>query len=74
MLSFYEFVLFLSLFPSIWGDEPLIITIKQGKLRGSKYKSRNGTEYRSFLGIPYAKPPIGELRFQVISIILIPLY
>lgn len=41
------------------------ITIKQGKLKGVTLKSRNGTDYYAFYGIPFAKPPVGELRFKV---------
>ncbi|KRT82414.1 esterase [Oryctes borbonicus] len=48
------------------GDEisaPLI-EISNGWLQGTFEKSYNGRLYSSFQGIPYAKPPIGELRFQ----------
>lgn len=46
--------------------EDLIVELKQGKLRGREYESvLTKTEYYAFLGIPYAKPPLGELRFQV---------
>lgn len=37
-----------------------------GKIKGHYEKSLNGREFRSFEGIPYAKPPVGLLRFQVI--------
>ncbi|XP_053606297.1 juvenile hormone esterase-like [Plodia interpunctella] len=40
------------------------MTISQGKLRGGICKTENGFQYYEFLGIPYAKPPIGELRFK----------
>ncbi|VVC41625.1 Carboxylesterase type B, conserved site,Carboxylesterase, type B,Carboxylesterase type B [Cinara cedri] len=43
--------------------EPVIKTAK-GKIRGQILKSRYGRDYYSFTGIPYAKPPVGELRFQ----------
>ena len=44
----------------------MIIEVKQGKLEGLIEKSvLTGKEYFSFLGIPYAKPPVGDLRFQV---------
>lgn len=44
----------------------MIIEVKQGQLEGiTKESILTGREYYSFLGIPYAKPPIGELRFQV---------
>ncbi|KAM3966297.1 juvenile hormone esterase-like [Aphomia sociella] len=40
------------------------VTISQGTLRGGKSKSESGYEYYEFLGVPYAKPPIGVLRFK----------
>lgn len=43
----------------------LIVETRVGKLRGKKETACNGTEYFSFNGIPYAKPPVGELRFRV---------
>ncbi|XP_065167917.1 juvenile hormone esterase-like [Atheta coriaria] len=41
-----------------------IVTIKQGVLKGQTEKTKSGVEFNSFLGIPYAQPPIGELRFK----------
>lgn len=42
------------------------ITLEQGTLQGLKYKTRlSNKPYISFLGIPYAKPPIDDLRFKV---------
>lgn len=47
-------------------DSSVIVEIEQGKLKGILQKSvLNGNEYCSFLGIPFAKPPVGNLRFQV---------
>lgn len=43
------------------------VTVKQGKINGKEQKSvLNEKTFYSFQGIPYAKSPIGELRFQVI--------
>lgn len=41
--------------------EPLV-QIKQGVLNGIYKLSRSGQNYSAFLGIPYAQPPIKELR------------
>ncbi|CAH2076975.1 unnamed protein product, partial [Iphiclides podalirius] len=40
------------------------VTIVQGTLRGGKTKTDGGFEYFEFLGVPYAKPPVAELRFK----------
>lgn len=40
------------------------VTIQQGRLKGVRLQSRGGRGFHSFLGIPYAKPPLGDLRFQ----------
>lgn len=44
------------------------VTLSQGQLIGKISKNEHGKEYFSYLGIPYAKPPIGDLRFKVIHI------
>ncbi|KAK2584313.1 hypothetical protein KPH14_006704 [Odynerus spinipes] len=42
-----------------------IITLKQGKLRGVvEVNVCDGSNFLAFRGIPYAKPPVGELRFK----------
>ena len=41
--------------------EPLV-TISQGCLKGTTFKARNGRNISEFLAIPYAQPPVGELR------------
>ncbi|XP_067008041.2 esterase FE4 [Anabrus simplex] len=45
-------------------DEYPIITLPQGALKGRKVTSDNLSPYYSFLGIPYGKPPVGNLRFK----------
>ncbi|XP_066249783.1 esterase B1-like [Euwallacea similis] len=42
---------------------PLVI-IPSGQLRGKIGKNFDGEEIYEFFGIPYAKPPVGERRFQ----------
>jgi carboxylesterase type B len=44
---------------------PPEVTIEQGKLRGSTGTNLRGETFLKFQGIPYAKPPLGELRFKV---------
>lgn len=44
--------------------EPVIST-SVGRLQGNFAKSREGRTYYEFLGVPYAEPPLGNLRFEV---------
>jgi len=46
-------------------SEYLIADTEYGQVRGEKIVSEVGIPYIRFLGIPYAKPPVGDLRFQV---------
>lgn len=41
------------------------IDTKSGPVKGHKIVSSFDYSYYNFHGIPYAKPPIGELRFKV---------
>lgn len=36
-----------------------------GKVRGFVEKLKTGQKVEKYLGVPYAKPPVGELRFEV---------
>ncbi|XP_074604630.1 para-nitrobenzyl esterase-like [Brevipalpus obovatus] len=57
----------LSMIPSsIGGDVKLTPVIKtlDGPIVG-KVQSQGGTDLNFFLGVPYAKPPVGDLRFQL---------
>lgn len=45
--------------------EKPIITLREGKIQGITLKSILGKDYLAFRGIPYAQPPIGNLRFCV---------
>lgn len=42
----------------------LRVKIDQGVVRGCEEKLPDGRSYLRFSGIPYAKPPVGELRFR----------
>lgn len=48
--------------------EPIVQT-KNGTLRGVVQRNVENEDYCAFKGIPYAQPPIGDLRFKV-SLIL----
>lgn len=44
----------------------MIVKVKQGSLEGKEETSvLTGKKLFSFMGIPYAQPPVGELRFRV---------
>lgn len=45
-------------------SEP-IVHVNEGKLKGNVATTVKDVQYYSFKGIPYAKPPVGELRFAV---------
>lgn len=45
--------------------EDPIVNISDGKLRGIITRNCIGEKIYSFLGIPFGKPPVGELRFKV---------
>lgn len=48
-------------------DELRITLPNESKLIGRALRSHDGRPIKAFMGIPYAKPPIGELRFKVNS-------
>jgi len=45
-------------------EEALVNLPKLGKLKGSIDLARDGTSFFQFLGVPYAAPPVGDLRFR----------
>lgn len=45
-------------------SEFVIVDTEYGKVRGVKKISALNIAYKAFLGIRYATPPIGELRFK----------
>ncbi|XP_026480275.1 esterase FE4-like [Ctenocephalides felis] len=42
----------------------LQVTLLQGTLKGKEQISEKGNVFHSYSGIPYAKPPVGDLRFK----------
>ncbi|XP_026483489.2 juvenile hormone esterase-like isoform X1 [Vanessa tameamea] len=44
--------------------ESPIVRVEEGELQGKLVNSPSGKAFYSFQGIPYAKPPIGSLRFK----------
>lgn len=46
-------------------SDSLKVTIDSGALVGRHITTHNGRPLRAFMGIPYAEPPVGNLRFKV---------
>ncbi|XP_050342595.1 esterase E4-like [Nymphalis io] len=51
-------------FSSLHINNDPIVAVNEGKLKGSVEKLVDGSSYFSFKGIPYAAPPVGNLRFK----------
>ncbi|VDM25133.1 unnamed protein product [Toxocara canis] len=43
---------------------PSILELECGKIRGKSFRIDEDRSVNVFMGIPYAKPPVGDLRFQ----------
>lgn len=41
------------------------VTVSEGILEGEEVNNVVGGKFYSFKGIPYAQPPVGNLRFKV---------
>jgi len=44
--------------------DPLVVSTKSGKVRGKTVSSATGIEVDAWYSIPYARPPLGDLRFR----------
>ncbi|CAL4086994.1 unnamed protein product, partial [Meganyctiphanes norvegica] len=44
--------------------DPNTVLLTNGLVNGIKERSLNGNRFYSFYGIPYAEPPLGEMRFK----------
>jgi hypothetical protein len=64
-MALYRCVLLLTVVTAVLADD--LVVLKQGRLKGHRLTTRKGREIFAFQGIPYAKPPVGKLRFQVKS-------
>ncbi|XP_046993300.1 venom carboxylesterase-6-like [Schistocerca americana] len=42
----------------------LVVPTRQGLVRGSTETTRGGRQYLAFYNLPFAKPPVGKLRFR----------
>lgn len=42
-----------------------VVSVSEGRLKGSIKCDIHNENFYSFQGIPYAKPPLGTLRFKV---------
>ena len=42
-----------------------VMQTSSGSIRGIQYIQADGRAVNAYLGIPYAQPPVGELRFKV---------
>ncbi|XP_032786528.2 venom carboxylesterase-6 [Daphnia magna] len=62
-MNFREFLCLLNI--CTFSERSPVVTIPAlGQVRGSKMVSSSGRNFYAFRGIPYAKPPVGELRFR----------
>jgi len=54
---------FLRFIPGLYTQLPVANT-KQGIARGENWSTRSGRNFHAFRGIPFAKAPVGQLRFK----------
>lgn len=63
MEQYCKLVYFLALFYFLRGAFCEIVFIDDGPIEGTVMTSRLGVNFHAFLRIPYAEPPLGNLRF-----------
>ncbi|XP_033229048.1 esterase FE4-like [Belonocnema kinseyi] len=61
---FIKFLLTINVFRVRLGYSFNRVRISDGVLQGLRHTTRNGKTISSFLSIPYAQPPVGNLRFR----------
>jgi len=62
------FVNFCGINGEIVDSKAPIVETSNGWIVGKTFKTSNFKEFDGFLGIPFAKPPVGNLRLRVSSI------
>lgn len=65
----YFYIVWIIFFWKLVHSCELKVKIADGVLKGKTLKSRDGRNFYSYTAIPFAKPPIGELRFKVTIIL-----
>ena len=50
--------------PHTFSEPDLVRNTKSGQVRGVRETAGNGMEVDMWWGIPYAEPPVGDLRFR----------
>ncbi|KAG5895361.1 hypothetical protein JTB14_029588 [Gonioctena quinquepunctata] len=58
------FIFFVSTTKNVLGDEEILLGLPTGQIKGRIRTTITGASMYSFQGIPFAEPPINELRFQ----------
>ena len=48
-----------------FADDAPVVELANGKVKGEEKESRDDRDFYAYRGIPYAKPPVGPLRFEV---------
>jgi len=46
------------------GNNPKVLIPSLGEIFGSRMTSSTGRKFSAFRGVPYAEPPVGQLRFK----------
>ena len=49
----------------LWSVDGQVVDTKYGPVEGHTVTFSDGSAVNSFLGVPFAKPPLGALRWQV---------
>lgn len=63
-MHYIVLVVFALFFEFVFSTGPQI-NVNEGQLKGKQFLSRSGRNFFAYQGIPYAKPPVGQLRFKV---------